>query len=139
MVGAALALSASGASAATADACKLVSAAEVGAALGGAVTVSQAISGATGSTCTWTQARGLAVTLTIKPAKAFETGKKVMSPKPVAGIGDDGYQSTFGPTYTALSVRKGDRALDVAVRGGKDLGAAQAQEKAIARTAIGRL
>jgi hypothetical protein len=132
------ALSTSSALAAPVDACKLVTSAEVGAVVGASVVQEAPINGPTSSSCHW---KGGAVTVVVATMSAsmFQTGKKIMSPMPVSGIGDEAYQTGFSPTMTKLTVRKGANAITVTVLGLKDLSATQAAEKAVGRTAAGRM
>lgn len=131
-------LSTSSALAAPVEACKLLTAAEAGAVVGAGVAQAASINGSTSSSCNW-KGGGINVIVATMSASLFETGKKVMSPTPVSGIGDEAYQTGFSPTLTKLSVRKGANAITVTVLGLKDLAATQAAEKAIGRTAAGRL
>lgn len=133
------ALGASSALAAPVEACKLLTPAEVGAAVGGSVTQAASINGQTSSSCEWKGAGGVFVVVATQSGDMFQKGKTVLSPTPVSGVGDEAYQTGYGPTMTKLSARKGANAITVTVRGLKDLAATQAAEKAIGRTAAGRL
>jgi hypothetical protein len=132
------AFSASSAPAATVEACKLLTAAEVGAAIGASVAQSASINGPTSSSCEWKGA-GVLVSVATMSADMFQKGKTIMSPTPVSGVGDEAYQTGFTPSLTMLKARKGANAISVTVRGLKDLSTIQAAEKAVARTAAERL
>jgi hypothetical protein len=134
-----LCLIGSHAAAAPADACQLVTAAEAGAAIGASVTKGPSVNGPNSSSCEWKAASGVNVIVTAKSAQMFEAGKRILAPTPVAGVGEEAYQTTYGPTYTVLSARKGGAAVTVSVRGLKDVAATLAAEKAVTRTALGRL
>jgi hypothetical protein len=140
----ALSLIGSAALAAPPDACKLVTSAEVGAAVGTTMGPGKAMNGPTSSNCQWLQqgvdaARAVTVIVGTTPASAFEMGKAAMKPTPVAGLGDEAYLTGNSISYTALSVKRGGAAFSVMVRGMKDVAAAQAAEKAVAKVAVGRL
>jgi hypothetical protein len=66
-------------------------------------------------------------------------GKNAMHPTAVSGIGDEAYLTGKSASYTALSVKKGQNALDVTVRGLKDVAAIQNAEKEIGKAAAAKL
>jgi hypothetical protein len=134
----ALALTALPALAAPPDACKLITPAEVGAAVGASVVQGASVNGPTSSSCTW-KSSGVTVIVSTKTISAYDTGKKALAPTPVSGVGDEAYQTGNTIGYTALSVKKGGNAMTVSIRGPKDVAAVQAAEKAVAKAAVARL
>ncbi|HEX5261898.1 MAG TPA: hypothetical protein VFW13_00110 [Phenylobacterium sp.] len=135
---------ASSAAAGLPDACKLLSPAEVGAAVGVAVAQGSALNSQVASSCSWKQSgvdpfKAVTVIVSVKPAQSYELGKRALKATPVAGLGDEAYMTGGSASYTALSVKKGQNAFDVTVRGPKDVAAIQAAEKALAKSAAARL
>ena len=105
----------SSASAATADdACALLTAAQVGAALGAAVGQGTYVTPTFHKTCTWTATTsgGGTVTLYLQSLAGYEGGKKLASlgtsatATPVGGIGDEAYYFNTNK-LTSLAVKKG--------------------------------
>jgi hypothetical protein len=143
-VAVALSLTGSAAWAAPPNACRLVTPAEVGALVGASVAQGPSVSGPNSSTCDWKQTGAtrngtVEVIVATKSAEMFEAGKRIGTVVPVAGVGDEAYQTTYGKTYTVLSARKGANAVTVTVRGLKDAAAIQAAEKAVTKAVVARL
>jgi hypothetical protein len=102
------------------------------------VAQSASINGPTSSSCEW-KGGGVMVSVATLSADMFQKAKTILSPTPVSGVGDEAYQTVFTPSLTMLKARKGANAISVTVRGLKDASTNQAAEKAIGRTAAGRL
>src|SRR5689334_4927147 len=125
-------------------ACKLLSPAELGGLVGASVAQGPSVNGPTSSTCEWKQTGGkpgseVQVIVSTKSADMFEKGRRIGAVAPVAGVGDEAYQTTYGPHFTVLSARKAGNAVTVTVRGLKDVAAIQAAEKAVTKTVVARL
>ena len=126
------------------NACSLLKPAEIGAIVAVPMGDGVALNSATTSNCTWLQqgvdaAKAVTVIVSTKPVGAYEMGKNVMHPTAVSGIGDEAYLTGKSASYTALSVKKGQNALDVTVRGLKDVAAIQNAEKEIGKAAAAKL
>jgi hypothetical protein len=129
------------------DACALLTADQVGAALGGAVGPAKAI--ATG-VCQWTQ-QGKAGDLLLKLDVTLVTPERFTRLKTVtigtvtnvSGLGDEAFYSTFTQgrtTLTTLNVRKNASAVTIRVSGGtKPAEEYQAKEKAVAAALLPKL
>jgi hypothetical protein len=128
------------------DACTLLTAAEVGNALGSAVDAGGHVTPTFLKTCTWTSSTkgGGTVTLNLQSAEQFDSGRKLaaygksVSAVSVGGIGDDAY--FFGPApLTSLIVRKGAHAFKIAVYAKIPADKQQAVEKSLASLVVGKL
>jgi hypothetical protein len=111
---------------ADADACKLLTPAEVGAAVGFPVAAGTHVTPAFVRTCTWTGSAGSqvkAVTLYLQTSSAYDGGKQMAirmaaaskgAAVKSAAVGDDGYYFVAG-TQVGLLVKKGGASFKVAV------------------------
>jgi len=121
------------AAAAAPEPCKLLTPAQVGAALGGTFGPGQPI-GTTG--CSWTEAKPhVIVTVSLWPPKDWDRLKAGPLPgtaiTPAGGIGDDAFYTTVAQ-YTVLYVKKGQTVLLVKVYGVKDQPTQMSAEKTLA-------
>ena len=126
------------------NACSLLSPAEIASIVAVPMGDGVALSSATTSNCTWLQqgvdaSKAVTVIVSTKAVAAYEMGKNVMHPTAVSGIGDEAYLTGKSASYTALSVKKGQNALDVMVRGLKDVAAIQNAERALGKAAAAKL
>jgi hypothetical protein len=136
----------SSASAATADdACALLTAAQVGAALGAAVGQGTYVTPTFHKTCTWTATGGGGtVTLYLQSLAGYEGGKKLASlgtsatATPVGGIGDEAYYFNTNK-LTSLAVKKGSVALKIAVYARIPVDKQQVVEKELALQVVPKL
>jgi hypothetical protein len=141
------------------DACSLLTPAQVSAVLGVSVGAGSHQSPKYLKTCTWTQPNGPMigsknVALSLKTVEAFkntqtqieQAGALAKAEKsdaqpavtPISGIGDDAYYSTDG-AHASLSVKKGDVAFNVAVRGDFPSDQVKAMEKTLASQILSKL
>ena len=107
--------------AAPTDACSLMTAAEVGSALGSTVAKGTYVMPGFTKTCTWTIPTGGAVTLQLQTVDFFNAGKGALASTErtsASGVGDEAYYLGVGTT-TGLEVRKGSAAFKVAVYSSK--------------------
>ena len=137
-------LSSQNALAAPPNACSLLSPAEIASIVAVPMGDGVALNSARSSNCTWLQqgvdaAKAVTVIVSTKPVGAYEMGKNAMHPTAVSGIGDEAYLTGNSASYTALSVKKGQNARDVTVRGLKDVAAIQNAEKALGKAAAAKL
>lgn len=117
-----------------ADACKLLTPAQVGAALGARTGAGQAI-GSTG--CQWS-AQSARVTLVLYDASGWQTMNQPLpgvSRTTLGGVGDDAVYSTVG-SLTTLSVKKGDSVFVVRVYGVHPQANQMAVERSLAQDAL---
>lgn len=137
------------ASAATDDACSLLSAAQVSAAAAVSVGAGTYVTPTFKKTCTWTPSGDDAktvqsVTLLLQTTDAFEFGKKLTGAKnvvitSVSGVGDDAYYLVIGAAVS-MEVKKGNAAFKVTVyAGGTSVEKKQAIEKMLAQQVVGKL
>jgi hypothetical protein len=131
--------------AATNDACILLTAGEVGAALGTAAGAGAPIIPTDHKVCTWKAAGGGSwVTLMLQPPAAFQGGKTLASMSshavltPVGGIGDEAYFLAV-LDQVGLEVRKGGLAFKVAVYQHGPVGPKQTAERTLAGKIAARL
>jgi hypothetical protein len=132
--------------AASNDACSLLTAAEVGAALGGAAGAGEPILPTDHKVCTWKAADGKSwVTLMLQPASAYDSGMRLASysggklaPQPVAGVGEGAYFLPVGD-QVGMMVKKGAVAFKVAVYQHGPVGPKETAEKQLAGKVVGRL
>ena len=137
-------LSSQNALAAPPNACSLLSPAEITSIVAVPMGDGVALNSATTSNCKWLQQgvdafKAVTVIVSTKAAGAYEMGKNAMHPTAVSGIGDEAYLTGNSASYTALSVKKGQNARDVTVRGLKDVAAIQNAERALGKAAAAKL
>ena len=123
------------------EACSVLTAAQVSAALGASVGEGTYVVPNFKNTCTWNIPTGGAVTLHLQSLELFNAGKgslASMERSSGAGVGDEAYYLGAGAT-TGLVVRKGSGAFKVSVYS-SNLGLDQrkAIEKALAQQALTR-
>ena len=123
--------------AAAPDPCKLLTPAQVAAALGGTFGAGQPI-GTTG--CSWTEEKPhVIVTASLWPPKDWDRLKSGPLPgtviTPAGGLGDDAFYATLAP-YTMLYVKKGQTVLLIKVYGVKDQATQMGAEKTLAVDAL---
>jgi hypothetical protein len=124
---------------AAADACSVLTAAQVSAVLGVHVAPGQHVVPDAHSSCGWAppgdpSLGAKKLVLTLMSARGFETGKTPVksATKLVAmAVGDEAYYITTPPFGTALSVKKGDSYFQVRISGFPEAQAAHL-EKAVA-------
>jgi hypothetical protein len=141
----AAALSSQGYSA-TNDACSLLTAADVGAALGTAAGAGEPITPTDHKVCTWKASDGKSwVTLFLQPASAYDSGMRLagysngkLAPQPVAGLGEGADFLPVGD-QVGLMVKKGAVAFKVAVYQHGPIGPKETAEKALGGKVAGRL
>ena len=132
--------------AAPADACALLSTAQVGAALG--VLVNAGKSTLPGS-CQWEQpgkagASLLKLSLNFANKDRWKLAASAPQPgvtiTPVSGLGDDAFYYSRGNQLTTLSVKKGDTVVVIRVWGGvRPIPETEAKEKSVAQQLLGNL
>ena len=130
------------------DACALLTAAQVGAALGAPVAAGTYVTPTFKKTCTWqsTTEGGGYVTLTLQDAGNFQSGKQLpamaanakMFVTSISGVGDDAYYLAVGD-QVGLIVKKGNIAFKVAVYEHIPVESKQAKEKTLAQQVVSRL
>ena len=146
----------------SADACALLTQAQVKAVLAVAVGAGSHMPPTYLKTCTWAPAGGPTnlfkyLTLSLQSADGFEAGKSVSEQMTTAmkekkdkdanqiasgsagGIGDDAYYASMGGGYTALMVKKGNVAFKVAIYGGLAMEKKKAMEKSLAQEILAKL
>jgi hypothetical protein len=120
-------LSASTSHAQGGDACKLLTTAQVTAALGAAVEAGVPLVASNPTSCGWAPPGGphidaKKVMVSLSNPKSFEASKKPMNgieKTPLSGVGDDAIYITTPGFGTGLNVRKGTSAFQVRVGGFK--------------------
>ena len=121
------------------NACSLLTAAQVSAALGMPVGAGTYVAPTFKKTCSWnaTTEGGGTVTLNLQGLQQYESGKKLapygksVSATPIGGIGDEAYY--FGTDkLVSLIVKKGNAAFKIAVYAQIPVEKQQAAEKALA-------
>lgn len=108
-----------------ADACTLLSAAQVSAVLGIAVSEGVHIVPHSLTSCGWLGPGGASIgskkmVLSVMTARSFETGKtpvKGVTETVVTGLGDEAYYISMPPFGTALSVKKGKAFFQLRIAG----------------------
>jgi hypothetical protein len=143
---AAVSLNGTTAYAAANDACSLLTAADVGAALRTPAKAGQPITPTDHKVCTWRAADGHSwVTLMVQPSSAFDGGLRLASysngelkPVTVPGLGAGAYFLPVGD-QVGLMVKKGAVAFKVAVYQHGPIGPKEAAERALAGKVVGRL
>lgn len=137
-----------------ADACALITAAQVSADVGVSVGAGTHVTPTYVKTCTWTGG-SRTVTVSYQEAQAFAGAKQMMQQmaamqtkkagesglvnSSAGGIGDDAFYSSMGGRYTALLVKKGDVSFKVAIYGDLAMDKAQVMEKAIALQVLSKI
>ena len=135
-------------SASSAQACSLLTLAEVGSAI--SFTVNQQVAGGDGQSCTWTFADPNAMAgfntarlefIDAATFSAAQHGQTVGSTvTPVGGLGDAAFFVDAGAKGTSLSVEKGGRAFTVSVLGVAYMTAqSEADEKTLAGYVLARI
>jgi len=137
------------------DACRLLSATEVGVALGVAIGAGQHPASPLGGsgnlrTCQWyepgkTGLQGKMVQIDImgqigslSPVDRFNNAKRPVqniTKTPVGGVGDDAYYIET-PMFTSMNIRKGNSAFEIHVRGASDI---KTVLKTLAQEAVSKL
>ena len=132
------------------DACTLLTPAEVGAAVGVAVTAGSHVTPTYVKTCTWNvsgSSNVKTVTLFLQTAASYDSGKKLAlqmaaattsTAFKAASVGDDGYYFVAGD-QVGLLVKKGGLAFKVAVYATLPVDRKQAMELALARNVVAKL
>jgi hypothetical protein len=104
------------------DACQVLNAAQVGAAVGAKVEEGTHVTSTFTKTCTWVVKSGdITVTLNIQPLSMYQAGKGALAQSETAqasGVGDEAYYAGAGTT-TGLAVKKGGSAFKVSVYSNK--------------------
>ena len=123
-----------------AEPCKLLTQAEVAAAVGGTFGTGQPI-GTTG--CSWTAEKPhMIVTLSLWPPAEWDRMKASALPgttnQPAPGLGDDAFYTTVAQ-YTVLYVKKGATVYLFKVYGVKDQAKQMSAEKTLAQDVLARL
>ncbi len=121
----ALAAGAPGVAAGSADACTLLSTAQVSTILGVAVDEGEHIVPNSLTSCGWMGPGGASIgskkmVLSLMNARSFEAGKtpvKGVTEITASGIGDEAYYISMPPFGTALSVRKGSACFQLRIAG----------------------
>jgi hypothetical protein len=135
------------ANAATDDACKLLTPAQVSAAIGASVGEGKHTTPTYVKTCTWTTAQGANyqfVTLNLQDSKGFDSAKAMLSHAkgiaitPVGGIGDGAYYLVTGDNV-GLNVKKGSVAFKVEVYAHVPVAKKEAAEKPLALKVVSEL
>jgi hypothetical protein len=130
------------------DACALLTAAQVGSAVGTPMNEGAYTTPTFKKTCTWTAAHAGAngvkiVTVWFEGVEMFAGGLKAarnpgVSTSSIGGLGDSAYYLTVG-NFVALHVKKGGAALKVAVYASLPADRVQAMEKTLAQAVVAKL
>ncbi len=140
-------MAAAAAAAPAGDACALLTAKQVGAALGVPVGAGAHVAANFKKTCTWnsTTPDGGFVTLMLQEAGGFEGGKqlgqipsKTVSLTSISGVGDDAYYLAVGE-QVGLVVKKDNVVFKVAVYARIPLKDKEAKEKSLAQQVVAGL
>jgi hypothetical protein len=132
---------------APADACALLTQAEVNTVLGAKLEAGTHPFGGP-TVCGWTEAGGATITnkrvlLTITSPERYAVAKtpiQKIAKIPVSGLGDDAFYATVSGLGTTLEVKKGNNAFTINVKGeGWSVDQKLAMEKALAADVIARL
>lgn len=126
------------------DACALLTPAAISAIVSVPMGEGTALNSALSSNCKWLQHgvdafKAVTVIVSTKSVQAYEAGKSFGQPAPISGVGDDAYLSGKSLSYMVLSVKRGQNALTVTVRGLKDVAAIQNAEQALGKAAVAKL
>lgn len=122
------------------DACKLLTQAQVAAALATPMDTAKRVLSSSPRMCGWSEPGGATienkrVTLTLSTTKSHDAGKQPfqgITKTPVGGIGDDAYYVTASGLGTALNVKKGAEAFSISVKGKFTIDQVKAMEKTLA-------
>lgn len=127
------------------DACAVLTAAQVGAAVGVAVGAGTYVTPTFKRTCTWVASDSASavriVTLNLQSLAQFDAGKRAAAygvVTSVGGIGDDAFYLGVGTTE-GLIVKKGQRAFKVAVYCTLPLEKKRSLERALAQRVLAKL
>jgi hypothetical protein len=130
------------------DACSLLTAAQIGDAIGVAVSAGTYITPTFKKTCTWKATSPVNkttpfVTLMLQDLNGYEGGKRLGAMKtitvtPVSGLGDGAYYLALG-NNAGLIVKKGSVAFKVAVYINWPLAKKEAMEKPLAQEVVSKL
>src|ERR1700759_5465513 len=126
------------------NACDLLTPQEISAIVAAPMAAGVALNSAATSSCRWQQSgvdafKAIIIVVSTKDVQAYEAGKGVRQPEAVSGIGDDAYLTGKSLSYAVLSVKKGQSAFTITIRGLKDFAATKNAEEARAKVAAGRL
>jgi hypothetical protein len=123
------------------DACSLLSAAQVSAAVGAQVGAGTWVTPAFKATCTWT-APGKIVTVMTESTSTFQSGKTPISPAmqivPATGIGDDAYYVVTG-TMVSLITKKGTVAFKTSIYSKLPIATLESMESKLAQQVASEL
>jgi hypothetical protein len=135
-----------------ADACLLLTPAELSSVLGVQMAAGQHTTPTYLKTCTWTPSGGSTkalkfVTLNLESADGYEAGKNMMKQMqsknmtftPATGIGDDAFYTIFGSNITSLIAKKGKVSFKLAFYGETVPEKVMAMEKTLALQFISKL
>jgi hypothetical protein len=127
----------------SADACALLTSAQIQTVLGVSMTAGQPLTPTIHSSCKWLQSgvdpfKARTVIVSVKSVQAYEVGKSVVIPNlkttPVSGLGDEAYMTSGNLSYGAtLSVHKSGIAYTITVRGYPDVPTLEEKEEALAK------
>ncbi|MFC5526227.1 hypothetical protein ACFPPA_10780 [Rhodanobacter ginsengisoli] len=130
------------------DACTVLTAAQVGSAIGGSVTAGTHVTPTFVRTCTWNASGSSSVkfvTLYLQTAAAYDGGKRMAAEMAVAGAGvkpasggDDAYYFVAG-NQVGLLVKKGSASFKVTVYATIPLEQKEAMELTLAKEALAKL
>lgn len=128
------------------DACTLLTAADVAAALGTKANAGEPTTQTDHKVCTWKAANGQSwVTVMLQPSSAFDGGLRLASysngslkPVRVPGLGEGAYFLPIGE-QVGLMVKRGNVAFKVAVYHHGPIGPKEAAERALAEKVVRRL
>lgn len=130
-----------------ADACSLLTSAQVSAALGVSVGTGQRLVPTSPLICGWEQTgassadskKVMASIIRIDQFAHEKTPLQGITETQAAGIGDEAHYMTTPGFGTGLSVKKGNYAFKIRVNGGLSLDQIEAIEKKLARDVLGKL
>jgi len=129
------------------DACKLLTQAQVAAALATPMDAGKRVLSSSPRMCGWSEPGGATienkrVTLTLSTTKTHDAGKQPyqgITKTSVSGIGDDAYYVTASGLGTALDVKKGAEAFSISVKGKFTIDQVKAMEKTLALEVLAKL
>ena len=123
-----------------ADACSLLTQAQVSAVVGTQLSAGQYVMPTFKTTCTWS-VPGKIVTLMITTPATFAAGKTSPAYKvvPASGVGDDAYYVVTGGTMVSLIVKKGNTAFKTSVYIQLPLDTLETMDKTLARQVASEL
>lgn len=130
------------------DACTVLTAAQVGSAIGGTVTAGTHVTPTFVRTCTWNASGSSSVkfvTLYLQTAAAYDGGKRMAAEMAAAGavvkpasVGDDAYYFVAG-SQVGLLVKKGSASFKITVYATIPLEQKEAMELTLAKEALAKL